>query len=88
MSGGTSAGRCESYAEKLELLMRLNAAERVTWQGRFRPPLNNAPIPPRLAQNHLPIWVGTGGRVPRCGEAQRPCVCCNRYFLIAFTWLA
>jgi hypothetical protein len=29
--------------------MQLNAAERVTWQGRFRPPLKDAPIPPRPA---------------------------------------
>jgi len=49
------------FAEKLELLMRLNAAERVTWQGRFRSPLKDAAIPPRPAQSRLPIWVGTGG---------------------------
>jgi len=49
------------FAEKLELLMKLNAADHVTWQGRFRPPLNDAPIPPRPAQSGLPIWVGTGG---------------------------
>ena len=39
----------ELFAENLDLLMRLNAAERVTWKGRFRPPLNNAPIPPGRA---------------------------------------
>ena len=38
------------FAEKLELLMKLNAAERVTWHGRFRSALNDAPIPPRPAQ--------------------------------------
>ncbi len=32
------------FAEKLELLMQLNAAERVTWQGRFRPPLKMRPF--------------------------------------------
>src|SRR5579864_3672933 len=48
------------FAEKLELLMQLNAAERVTWQGRFRAPLKDAPIPPRPVQRRLPIWVGTG----------------------------
>jgi hypothetical protein len=76
--------KAQNGGPAIELLMRLNAAERVTWQGRFRPPLNDAPIPPRLAQNHLPIWAGTGGRAPRCGEAQRPCVCCNRYFFNCF----
>jgi probable LLM family oxidoreductase len=49
------------FAEKLELLLQLNTAERVTWQGRFRPALKDAPIPPRPAQSSLPIWVGTGG---------------------------
>jgi alkanesulfonate monooxygenase SsuD/methylene tetrahydromethanopterin reductase-like flavin-dependent oxidoreductase (luciferase family) len=42
------------FAEKLELLMQLNAAERVTWQGRFRPPLKDAPIPPRPAASSAP----------------------------------
>ena len=49
------------FAEKLDLLLQLNAAERVTWQGRFRPALKDAPIPPRPLQDRLPIWVGTGG---------------------------
>jgi probable LLM family oxidoreductase len=51
----------ELFAEKLDLLLQLNAAERVTWQGRFRPALRDAPIPPRPLQAQLPIWVGTGG---------------------------
>src|SRR6202163_2562176 len=55
------------FAEKLELLMKLNAAERVTWQGRFRTALQVAPIPPRPVQDRLPIWVGTGG-TPSSGE--------------------
>jgi len=48
------------FAEKLDLLMKLNASERISWQGRFRSALDNAQIPPRPAQP-LPIWVGTGG---------------------------
>jgi probable LLM family oxidoreductase len=55
------ADQDELFAEKLDLLLRLNAAECVTWQGRFRPALHDAPIPPRPAQGRLPIWVGTGG---------------------------
>jgi len=51
----------ELFAEKLDLLLQLDAAERVSWQGRFRPALNDAPIPPRPLQRPLPIWVGTGG---------------------------
>jgi alkanesulfonate monooxygenase SsuD/methylene tetrahydromethanopterin reductase-like flavin-dependent oxidoreductase (luciferase family) len=68
------------FAEKLELLMQLNAAERVTWQGRFRPPLNDAPIPPRPAQSRLPIWVGTGGTqssIVRAGALGLPLALAN-----------
>jgi len=49
------------FAEKLELLLKLNAAERVDWNGRFRPALRDAAIAPRPAQRRLPVWVGTGG---------------------------
>jgi probable LLM family oxidoreductase len=49
------------FPEKLDLLLKLNAAERVTWQGRFRAGLDNAEIAPRPLQNPLPIWVGVGG---------------------------
>jgi alkanesulfonate monooxygenase SsuD/methylene tetrahydromethanopterin reductase-like flavin-dependent oxidoreductase (luciferase family) len=68
------------FAEKLELLMQINAAERVTWQGRFRPPLKDAPIPPRPAQVRLPIWVGTGGTpssVVRAGALGLPLALAN-----------
>jgi probable LLM family oxidoreductase len=49
------------FPEKLDLLLRLNATERVTWQGRLRSPLDNAEIAPRPLQTQLPIWVGVGG---------------------------
>jgi probable LLM family oxidoreductase len=68
------------FAEKLELLMQLNAAERVTWQGRFRSALKGAPIPPRPAQNRLPIWVGTGGTqssIVRAGTLGLPLALAN-----------
>jgi probable LLM family oxidoreductase len=55
------ADQDQLFAEKIDLLLKLNAAERVTWQGRFRPALKDAPIPPRPLQGRLPIWVGTGG---------------------------
>jgi probable LLM family oxidoreductase len=68
------------FAEKLDLLLRLNAAERVTWQGRFRPALHDAPIPPRPVQARLPIWVGTGGTassVVRAGTLGLPLALAN-----------
>src|SRR5262249_14127973 len=74
------ADQDELFAEKLALLLQLNAAERVTWQGRFRPALNDAPIPPRPVQGRLPIWVGTGGTpgsVTRAGTLGLPLALAN-----------
>jgi alkanesulfonate monooxygenase SsuD/methylene tetrahydromethanopterin reductase-like flavin-dependent oxidoreductase (luciferase family) len=48
------------FAEKLGLLLELNARERVTWEGRFRPALRDAAISPRPVEK-LPIWLGAGG---------------------------
>jgi len=70
----------ELFNEKLELLMKLNSAERVTWNGRFRPALHDAPIPPRPAQSRLPIWVGTGGTpssIERAGALGLPLALAN-----------
>jgi probable LLM family oxidoreductase len=68
------------FAEKLDLLLQLNASAHVTWQGRFRPPLKDAPIPPRPVQRHLPIWIGTGGTpnsVARAGALGLPLALAN-----------
>ncbi|MBF4577544.1 LLM class flavin-dependent oxidoreductase [Frondihabitans sp. VKM Ac-2883] len=49
------------FQEKLGLLLRLRAAqEGVTWTGRYRSPLDDALIIPRL-ERPLPIRVGVGG---------------------------
>ncbi|MCU1518392.1 MAG: luciferase [Pseudarthrobacter sp.] len=54
------------YEEKLALLLRLNALERVTWNGNFRPALDDALILPRPypaagGSRELDIWIATGG---------------------------
>jgi probable LLM family oxidoreductase len=49
------------FTEKLELLMKLRTEERVTWQGRFRAPLNDQPVFPRPVQNPIPLWIAVGG---------------------------
>jgi probable LLM family oxidoreductase len=51
----------ELFAEKLDLLLQLRAEERITWSGKFRPPLNNQAVYPRPLQAEIPIWVGVGG---------------------------
>ncbi len=49
------------YEEKLDLLLKIRDNEKVTWSGRFRPPLDGLGVYPRPVQNPLPIWIGTGG---------------------------
>ncbi len=49
------------FAEKLDLLLKLRAQNPITWQGKFRPALNNAGVYPRPVQQQMPIWLGVGG---------------------------
>lgn len=50
------------YAEKLDLLMQINASDEfVTWSGSVRPDLENLAVVPRPAAGRLPIWLATGG---------------------------
>ena len=50
------------------------AAERVTWQGRFRPPLKDAPIPPRPAQIVCPSGSAPAARrATSCAPARSVC---------------
>ena len=51
----------ELFAEKLDLLLKLRAEERITWSGKFRPALNNQAVYPRPHQAEIPIWLGVGG---------------------------
>jgi len=49
------------YAEKLDLLLRIRDENKLTWSGKFRPPLVDQIVYPRPVQTRLPIWVGVGG---------------------------
>lgn len=51
----------ELFEEKLELLLKIRASERVTWRGGHRPAIDNMGIYPRAVQRPLPVWIGTGG---------------------------
>ena len=51
----------ELFAEKLKLLLQLNAGEKVNWKGKHRPDINNLGVYPRPFQKTLPIWVAVGG---------------------------
>ncbi len=49
------------FDEKLDLLLRLREAERITWSGEHRPPLDGLGVYPRPVQNPLPVWIAVGG---------------------------
>ncbi len=49
------------YEEKLELLLKINAQQQISWKGKFRPELNNQEILPRAVNDQLKIWVAVGG---------------------------
>jgi len=49
------------FSEKLDLLLKINAQEKVTWQGKHRPSIQNLGIYPRPHQDKLPIWIAIGG---------------------------
>lgn len=49
------------FAEKLDLLLKLNKSEKITWQGKHRPAIYNRGVYPRPYQKELPIWVAVGG---------------------------
>src|SRR5690606_28146868 len=51
----------ELFEEKLELLLQITRAERVTWSGRHRAPLVDAGMYPRPVQDVLPVWIAVGG---------------------------
>lgn len=51
----------ELFEEKMELLVKLNNEEKVTWEGQFRASLNNASILPQPQNGHMPLWRAVGG---------------------------
>jgi probable LLM family oxidoreductase len=63
------------FSEKLELLLQLRGAERVTWAGQHRPALRGQPVYPRPLQSPLPVWIAVGGTpqsVARAGALGLP----------------
>ncbi|QTM98485.1 LLM class flavin-dependent oxidoreductase [Sediminibacillus dalangtanensis] len=50
----------ELFDEKLELLQQLNQQQPVTWEGNFRPALQEAALYPKPLGGSLPIWYAVG----------------------------
>ncbi len=61
----------ELFEEHIELFLKLNAEERVTWKGHFRSELRNADIAPRPLQKKIPLWIGVGGTPESAARAGR-----------------
>lgn len=49
------------FSEKLDLLMRINASETLSWQGTHRPEFYNRGVYPRPFKGEIPIWLAVGG---------------------------
>ncbi len=49
------------FEEKLELLLKINQEDPVTWKGKFRPALDNQHVLPRAKNDKLPVWIAVGG---------------------------
>ena len=67
------------YAEKLDLLLRINedatGNARVTWSGTVRPDVDDLAVVPRPVNSRLPLWLATGGSAPssvRAGKLGLP----------------
>jgi len=67
----------ELFDEKLDLLLKIQKSEKVTWDGKHRPAIQNLGIYPIPVQNPLPVWIASGGTpqsVVRAGMLGLPLV--------------
>lgn len=49
------------FEEKLDLFMRLQREESVTWTGTTRAPLHDHVAQPQMLPGGIPTWIGVGG---------------------------
>ena len=51
----------ELFEEKLELFMKLQREQPLTWSGSVRAPLVNQTLHPQMPAGGIPTWIGVGG---------------------------
>ncbi|UFH53867.1 Atu2307/SP_0267 family LLM class monooxygenase [Spirosoma sp. KNUC1025] len=51
----------ELFTEKLDLLLKINQQEVISWSGKHRAPIHNQGIYPRPYQSSIPVWLAVGG---------------------------
>ncbi|HEY5825196.1 MAG TPA: LLM class flavin-dependent oxidoreductase [Cyclobacteriaceae bacterium] len=61
----------ELFSEKLEMLIKINEQEKITWQGKHTATIDNRGVYPRPFQNKLPIWIAIGGTPESVERAAR-----------------
>jgi probable LLM family oxidoreductase len=49
------------FQEKLELLLKIQKSEKITWSGRTRSALDDLGVYPRSVQKEMPVWIAVGG---------------------------
>ncbi|MEV4074889.1 LLM class flavin-dependent oxidoreductase [Nonomuraea fuscirosea] len=59
--GHDLAGYERLFEEKLDLFLRLEREERVTWSGTVRSPVTDYRPHPRMRPGGIPTWIGVGG---------------------------
>jgi probable LLM family oxidoreductase len=51
----------ELFTEKLDLLLHLNKNEKISWQGKHRPSIQNLQAYPHPHGSSIPVWIAAGG---------------------------
>lgn len=51
----------ELFSEKLDLLLKINASEKVSWNGRHRAAIDDLGVYPRAYQPSIRVWIAVGG---------------------------
>lgn len=49
------------FTEKLDLLLKINQSEKLSWEGNHREAINNRGVYPRPCQSSIPVWLAAGG---------------------------
>jgi probable LLM family oxidoreductase len=65
------------FEEKLDLLLKINQQNPISWKGKYRASLTNQEVFPRAVHDRLNIWVAVGGTpesVLRAGKAGLPVI--------------
>lgn len=51
----------ELFEEKLDLLLKINKSEKISWSGNLRAPIHDLGVYPRAVSGEIPVWLAAGG---------------------------